>query len=938
MFPGIMLALARKNFSVIIILAVLVIPAGLSGQSKESIEDYIESNSTLRREKVFLHIDRPNYIQGDTIWFKAYLWYGNEQKPDTVSGVLYADLLNQKNRAVLTRRLLIQNGTSYGDFVLDTAITPGTYTLRAYTRWMQNLSTGEPFYQTITINPSTRYFNVEYSPAIIKQTGNDSLKISFRFFEIDPAGVLKSTFIHKINYFLKAGHQLLDTGQVQVENTKEKIFKFPLSGINDLDSNCVFGISINDKSLSYEKEFQIPLREGIDIQFFPEGGKQVNGLLSKVAFKAIGTDGLSREVDGAIETEEGEVVTSFRSTHKGMGYFLLKPKPDEKYLANIIYNNRKYLIPLPTASKAGSTMSISISPTGTDIYLTIKQIPSESNNEKYVIGSAYGKIWFSAFLRITSDSCRFRIPVELLPEGVCRLTVLRNNFKPESERLIYIDKNQRFKIKVTPDSSFYAPRSKVSLLIKTSNSEGLPVQTDLSVSVTDEEQIVKDVVTGGITAYKLLKSELRGIIENPDFYFRNDSVVYHDKLDLLMLTQGYRNFIPDSSSVEVQKFQPEKNFEVSGMVKFSGSKWREKNYNYKEVGLKLFCWSSGVYMVQCNPDSLGRFRFTLPLLSGKIHSLIQATNSRTKPLYGDISLNKIIVDQPKFGMPLQMNYNLTVPAVETVRQSQANLKTLISKDPTYGAMTGTLEEVIVTAKSKNWYLDFEPNAQKIVDLDSLDPEGNRYESIVDLLVKEFDARQQIIPRGGGKTIFLPCLSTEKNLSYYFPIYVINGNVVFDGRIKSWEEFISVNDHITLLRVNEIKKLMVLPPGEIASHYADMELGSIIRQSLVVIETYSDFSYRGNPQGIKTFILDGLDSPRTFYSPRYDGPSKYSSVYDGRATLYWGSSIKTDSLGQAKVEFFTGDRRTVFRVNVNGMELLSGSPGQCMSQINSTLKE
>ena len=108
----------------------------------------------------------------------------------------------------------------------------------------------------------------------------------------------------------------------------------------------------------------------------------------------------------------------------------------------------------------------------------------------------------------------------------------------------------------------------------------------------------------------------------------------------------------------------------------------------------------------------------------------------------------------------------------------------------------------------------------------------------------------------------------------------------------------------------------------------------IRQSLVVIETYSDNSFRGDPQGIKTFILDGLDAPRAFYSPRYEGPLRKSPVYDGRATLLWEPSIKTDTKGQAKIEFFTSDRQTSLEVIVNGIEVGSGNPGQGQALINS----
>ena len=892
-------------------------------QLGNSIEEYKKANEELPGEKIFLHTDRPGYLQGDTIWFKAYSWYGYDQVPDTSSGVLYVDLLNQKNKAVLSKKILIQNGTSQGDFTLDTTIIPGTYTLRASTRWMQNIKTGEPFFQTISISPSRQYFNVECVPVILKQSGNDSLKVSFRFFELDPAGELKNTYSHKINYFLKSGDHLLDTGQVQAANTKEKIFKFPVSGIKNLDSACVFGISINDKRVTYEKQFQIPLKEGIDIQFFPEGGNLVNGLLGKVAFKAIGTDGLSREVSGAIETEEGAVVTNFESTHKGMGFFFLKPEPNRKYLAHTIYNNRNYLVPVPSASGTGNSMSVSSSPPGTDFYLTIKKLPSEITSKKYVIGSAYGKIWFSALIRMSGDSCRFKIPMELLPEGVCRLTVLSEYFVPEAERLIYVDKNQRFNVVVTPDSSSYATRSKVTLLIKTTDAEGVPVHTDLSLSVVDKEQLVKDAEPNGISAYKLLKSELRGNIEDPDFYFKNDSVTNHDKLDLLMLTQGYRKFMPDSTSVAKQKYQPETSFEVSGKVKFSGSKLRERKFNYSEVGLVLFCIGKGFYLDHINPDNLGRFRFTIPLLFGKIHTGISASNKRNKPLYGEISLNEFNDGPPNFVMPSPVNLKFAAPAFETIRQSQANLKTVISKDPVYGAMTVTLGEVKVTAKAKNWYLDFDREAEKIVDLDSLDPTGKKFETIYDLLVREFGAREYTIRPEGDKTIMLPCVSMWVN--YYFPIYVLNGNLAFNAEASSMEEFLSDLSHISFIRVNQIKKLMVLPPGEISSHYADMDLYMAVHQSLVVIETYSD-TYRGDSQGMKTFILDGLDTPREFYSPRYEDLSKNSPAYDGRATLYWNPSVRTDSTGFAKVEFFTSDRKTALEVVVNGIENGTGNPG------------
>jgi hypothetical protein len=251
-------------------------------------------------------------------------------------------------------------------------------------------------------------------------------------------------------------------------------------------------------------------------------------------------------------------------------------------------------------------------------------------------------------------------------------------------------------------------------------------------------------------------------------------------------------------------------------------------------------------------------------------------------------------------------------------------------------MSVTLGEVTVTAKSKNWYRDFEHNATKVANLDSLDPSGQRYENIFDLLVREFGAREYLIRSENIKTILLPCINAK--FSYNFPIYVINGNTYFDA-YEGGVIAISRLRTLSSLHVNEIKKLMVLPPGKIAEYYASyLAIKDGVWQSLVVIETYSDFSYRGDPRGIKTFILDGLDAPRAFYSPRYEGPSKKSPVYDGRATIFWDPSVRTDTTGQAKIEFFTGDRKTNLEVTCNGIEVASGNPGQGEALINSNLKK
>jgi hypothetical protein len=906
-----------------------------------SIDEYIESHNEPPYEKIFLHSDRHTYLQSDTIWFKAYLWYGYEQQPDTTSGILYVDLIDTQGHIILKRKLLIQNGTSHGDFCLDTTIIPGSYLLRAYTHLMQILDAGEPFYQPITINSYNQNFQFECNPVILKQIINDSLKIGFKFFEIDPTGNLNKSYYHKINYSLKIGKISFNKDSILLENTKEYFIKYSLADFRQQDSIAEFAISIRDKGLTFEKKFQIPLQDNIDLQFFPEGGTLVNGLKSKVAFRAIGQDGLGREIAGEIRTDDDNIVSDFKSTNKGMGMFTLQPLVKKEYFAHFWYNNQKYIVPLPHISPEGSTISVSFPETGNDRSITIKQAPSGVTTSKYVIGSSYGKIWFSALIKTLMDSCKLQVPLEMIPEGVCRLTVLNAGFEPECERLIYVDKNQHFKIEVIPDSSSYVTRSKVTLLIRATDPKGIPVHTDLSLAVVDKEQSPKDAEVSGIKAYKLLKSELQGFIEDPDSYFKNDSCTNKVALDLLLLTQGYRKFLPNSTKSSEHILSPEKNLYVSGKIKFNGSKSQERKLNYPNIGLNLISVSEKPYVGLTHPDSIGLFSFQLPLMPGRQRLMLQAKTPKNKPFNGDIFIDSPVAP-PLFTTLPTLNNTLSFPTVEYINRIQAVKKTDISRITLPGSMSVTLGEVVVTAKAnpKNWWRNYDKDATKIADLDFLDPEGDKYRDLNDLLVEEFGARRYSTASGGLNTVLLPCVKTISmgwNASYWFPIYLLDGKLYWNGEGFDFSKL----ETLSAYPVNEIKRILVIPPGKsIAMNYAYPPIigfPQFILQSMVIIETYSKNTYRGDIQGVKKFILDGLDVPRVFYSPRYEGTMKKNPEYDGRATILWEPSILTDVNGQAKVDFFSSDRQTNFEVIVNGIQIESGSPGEGRAQINTNFK-
>src|ERR1700722_10603440 len=109
-------------------------------------------------EKVYLQLDKPHYAIGDTIWFKAYTVIGEQHKLSALSGVLYAELIDQKDSVIKRITLPLTAGVAWGDFSLLRSYKPGGYHIRAYTNWMRNAG-AEYFYnqriQVGGLQPST---------------------------------------------------------------------------------------------------------------------------------------------------------------------------------------------------------------------------------------------------------------------------------------------------------------------------------------------------------------------------------------------------------------------------------------------------------------------------------------------------------------------------------------------------------------------------------------------------------------------------------------------------------------------------------------------------------------------------------------------------------------------------------------------------------------
>jgi len=109
----------------------------------------------VRPEKVYLHLDRPAYGTGETIWFSAYVVDALRHRPDTLSKVLHVDLLTPQRQVVARRTLRLVGGRAYGDLNLDDSLQAGTYLLRAYTNWMRNVGNDYVYQRRLQVWPAS---------------------------------------------------------------------------------------------------------------------------------------------------------------------------------------------------------------------------------------------------------------------------------------------------------------------------------------------------------------------------------------------------------------------------------------------------------------------------------------------------------------------------------------------------------------------------------------------------------------------------------------------------------------------------------------------------------------------------------------------------------------------------------------------------------------
>lgn len=439
----------------------------------QSIDEQLDAyTSSFDTEKIYVHHDRPSYMQGDTIWCKVYLLDGNSQELIPKQTIVYVEWIDPSGELLETFNLRSDKGISEVDILIDPNTNTGEYTLKAYTLYQLNFDKGFLFQKKIKVTG--------FEDEVVKDT----------------------------------------------------------------------------------------IKESFEVQFFPEGGYLVDGLESRIGFKAVDGRGKSIKINGKIITKQGDHVTTFKTLDAGLGFFYLTPQAHREYQAVVAFRGQQKTIELPDVLQSGYSMNIS---SASEDHIKIKLNANEKTNlnDCLIIGQQRGESFMNQPLR-EENGVVLSLDKEELPHGLLHFTLFDNKQRPIGERLVYNTKYaENTKIEISVDAEQMSSNRSIKATI---NSEEFSshYKANLSLSIYNKRYIEGSPENGlNIKNYLNLQSELRGKINNINQYFQDEDAKSSALLDVLLMTHGWRKFTWQevlSRSPKELGLPKESTFSLSGQV------------------------------------------------------------------------------------------------------------------------------------------------------------------------------------------------------------------------------------------------------------------------------------------------------------------------------------------------------------------------------------
>lgn len=799
------------------------------------------------QEKLYLQTDKVDYVAGETIWVRAFLTDAATHIPSYRSRYVYVELVNPFN--VVEQRVRLRQDSLniiHGHIALSSNLAGGDYSIRAYTHYMQ--SQGEEYFfrkQIKIISP--------YSKGLKMSTiwyGSNKLQVDFT----DPS----------TGEPLEVGNTLLTTAKDTLYHSKIK------AGIKaDLGSKQMPHRTVLLKVGNYGQYLPLPYDDtDYDLSFFPEGGQMVVGCINKIAFKALNNLGLSEDVKGEIMTEAGETISTFSSSHKGMGYFNLTPLAGTKYVVkcrNGIGMEKTFY--LPEAEE--NNRSLKINRNKGTLYISVLQssLVSKSDSLLLIVHQRgipkYAHLW-------NNDIEHLKFNLTEFENGIVHFLLVKNDGRILSERLFFNDIHQQTKSEALIESDNLRPRSKIVMKLNAQTPDGQPFNGNAVVSITDNRDVRPDTIHS-ILSTLLLTTELKGHIETPHWYFeKGESRKKQEALDQLMLTQGWRRYNMQEvieGNIQHPNTEYEESMSLKGKVTTNVLRKAVKNTQVRITAPKV-----GMIEVT-NTDQNGFFNlkgFEFPDSTRYLVSAISKSNKDNVALQMQKDeYPEVTHILPVFSGKRNENKYSYITKMENKMVLENGIRHIF------------MDEVIVTAPRIVLRTETQKVASKVVTEEKLAKSG------APTLSMALNSILGSYGRGGDAG------------------YVLDGCELTD---------------------DEAVQILNWMPKEVFGQVELLRQPAAIRYFLgardVVILLYTktggtEYNASWKPSNLAYITPLGYQQEVEFYSPSYDIQKRQTNDMDLRTTIYWKPNVIFKE-GKAEISFYAADSPVDYSILMEGV--------------------
>lgn len=879
----------RRSFILLLLLVcTLTVSAQQSTEETQRVLKYVQNamlyNKAVPQEKVYMHFDNTGYFENETIWFKAYITRTSLPIGPSRSDVVPTDL---------SKVLYVELLNPSGDIIKSHKL-PIDSLGQAYGDLKLDSLYGSGFYE---VRAYTRYMTNWGVNAVFSRV--------FPVFkapkaEGDYSDLTLSTRLYKDRN---------PNNRDQSDSLYTKAIEAGLYSSNNLAKT-------------------------VSVRFYPEGGDLVVGKKSRVAVLAVDDNGRPYQGEGFVTDSQGQVLANVKTDSLGKGLFTIIPPAGQLNLQIRNLKDREQRIPLPAAKNEGCTLTLDA--VSDEMLVTLQSTDGVCGRLLGYTIVNNGNVTYCDTV-VASPLIEIELDRANLKQGVNQFTVFNSDGQILAERLffIYPEPDPADSIRLVSRTPRLKPCGLIELDVNARPNTTFSFSAIDAVTMTNGKQ-------GNIRTWMLLGSEVRGYIDNIDYYFESDDADHRRAADLLMLTQGWRRYdwTMMAGLKTFDKIQPiEDKFYVYGQL----GEYRKKN-KVAGVGLEAFLYNrSGESLVgRTTSDADGNYAFELPFVDGEWAMQIFTKVDDKRKTYR-VGIDRQFSPTPRYITPVESQLRPPLaPNLLALRENE-NLEEdefipITRKDIVLQNVTVKAKRRYFTNDDWRWknenvgreyasvYYDIDRELENLLD------DGEKVPTIFEFLVRRNalcnEGKYQDLPRLGGDTLSGHYEQWYGRFSYGgLPIkwFVDNGETHLskpegyhskllppdDVEDDLDDNYCAVTtaagaegDAFFPLFMDEIKSLYIVPssPQE--------------RLQCVRIYIYAHHRYgTESNKGLRKTYFQGFNKPSTFQMEDY---SVIPPMADFRRTIYWNPNVTTDAEGKAHISFYNNSTSTGIYATAEGI--------------------